>query len=141
MDYIKKTLPNGLRVLLKELRTAPIISHWLWVQAGSRDEGPGLSGVSHWVEHMQFKGTKKFPGGQLDKDISRDGGFWNAMTYMDWTTYFETMPSDKIDLALELEADRFSNSLFEEEEVASERTVIISERQGNENNPICGLDE
>jgi len=141
MDYIKKTLPNGLRVLLKEIHTAPIVSHWLWVRAGSRDEPPGITGASHWVEHMQFKGTKKFPGGQLDKDISRDGGFWNAMTYMDWTTYFETMPADKIDLALQLEADRFTNSLFEEEEVASERTVIISERQGNENNPIFLLDE
>jgi zinc protease len=141
MDYIKKTLPNGMRVLLKEIHTAPIISHWLWVQVGSRDEPSGITGASHWVEHMQFKGTKKFPGGQLDKDISRDGGFWNAMTYMDWTTYFETMPADKIDLALQLEADRFTNSLFEEEEVASERTVIISERQGNENNPIFLLDE
>jgi len=141
MDYIKKTLPNGMRVLLKEIHTAPIVSHWLWVQVGSRDEPSGITGASHWVEHMQFKGTKKFPGGQLDKDISRDGGFWNAMTYMDWTTYFETMPADKIDLALQLEADRFTNSLFEEEEVASERTVIISERQGNENNPIFLLDE
>ncbi len=140
-DYTKTTLPNGLQVLLKEIHTAPIISHWLWMRVGSRDETPGITGASHWVEHMQFKGTPSFPAGQLDRDISRDGGTWNAMTYIDWTTYYETMPADKIDLGLRLEADRLQNSLFEADEVASERTVIISERQGNENNPIFLLDE
>lgn len=130
-----------MKVLLKEIHTAPIVSNWLWARVGSRDEKPGRTGVSHWVEHMQFKGTEKFPGGQLDKDISRDGGFWNAMTYIDWTTYFETMPADKIDLALRLEVDRFTNSFFDPDEVASERTVIISERQGSENSPLFLLDE
>ena len=141
MEYTETSLDNGLKIRLKEIHTAPIVSHWMWVRAGSRDESPGLTGVSHWVEHMQFKGTKQFPGGELDKDISREGGFWNAMTYLDWTTYFETMPADKIDLALRLEADRFQNSLFDPKEVESERTVIISERQGNENSPIFNLDE
>jgi zinc protease len=141
MKHSEHKLPNGLKVLLKEIHSAPIISHWLWVRAGSRDETPGITGASHWVEHMQFKGTEQFPSGELDKDISREGGFWNAMTYLDWTTYFETMPADKIDLALRLEADRFQHSLFEVDEVESERTVIISERQGNENSPIFNLDE
>lgn len=141
MDVLKTTLSNGLTVLLKEMHTTPIISHWLWVRVGSRDEGSGVTGVSHWVEHMQFKGTPSFPAGKLDKDISRDGGFWNAMTYIDWTAYFETMPADKIDLALRLEADRLVHSDFDSKEVDSERTVIISERQGNENNPMFLLDE
>lgn len=141
MQILQRTLPNGLKVLLKEVHTAPLISHWLWVRVGSRDEGPGLSGVSHWVEHMQFKGTPKFPAGELDKAISRDGGYWNAMTYIDWTAYFETMPAEKIDLALQLEADRLANSHFESKEVEAERTVIISERQGNENSPMFLLDE
>ena len=141
MEVLKTQLANGMQVLLKEIHTAPIISHWLWLRVGSRDEPKGLTGASHWVEHMQFKGTEQFPAGKLDKDISRDGGFWNAMTYIDWTTYFETMPAPKIDLALRLEADRLQNSLFEEAEVASERTVIISERQGNENHPLFKLDE
>ncbi len=141
MELIQRTLPNGLKVLLKEIHTAPLISHWLWMRVGSRDEGSGLSGVSHWVEHMQFKGTTKFPANRLDRAISRDGGFWNAMTYIDWTAYFETMPSDKIDLALQLEADRLVNSTFDPKEVDSERTVIISERQGNENDPMFKLDE
>jgi zinc protease len=77
----------------------------------------------------------------LDKAIAREGGVWNAMTHLDWTTYFEIMPSEKIDLALRLEADRMVNSCFIEEEVESERSVIISERQGNENDPLFRLSE
>ncbi len=137
----KEYLSNGLLVLLKEIHTAPIISHWVWYRAGSRDEIPGITGITHWVEHMQFKGTPDFPGNQMDRAISRLGGAWNAFTYLDWTTYFETMPADKIDLALNLESDRMKGSLFDESEVASERTVIISERQGNENEPLFKLSE
>jgi zinc protease len=135
------TLSNGLKVLLKEIHTAPIVSSWLWYRVGSRDEVPGRTGVSHWVEHMQFKGTEQFPANMLDKVISREGGTWNAFTYIDWTAYFETMPSDKIDLALRLEADRMLNSRFAPEEVDSERTVIISEREGSENEPLFRLGE
>ncbi len=134
-------LSNGMRVMLKEIHTAPIISSWVWYRVGSRDEIPGKTGISHWVEHMQFKGTPQFPGGVLDKAVSREGGVWNAFTYLDWTTYFETMPADKIDLALRLEADRMVNSIFDAEEVESERTVIISERQGSENQPLFQLGE
>jgi zinc protease len=135
------TLSNGLKVLLTEIHTAPIISSWLWYRVGSRDEVQGRTGVSHWVEHMQFKGTPQFPANILDKAISREGGTWNAFTYMDWTAYFETMPADKIDLALRLESDRMLNSRFDPDEVASERTVIISEREGQENEPLFLLGE
>ena len=90
---------------------------------------------------MQFKGTPTFPTSVLDKGIAREGGVWNAFTHMDWTTYYEVMPADKIDLALELEADRMANSLFTETDVESERTVIISERQGSENEPTFRLAE
>ena len=135
------TLSNGLKVLLKEVHTAPIISSWLWYRVGSRDEVQGRTGVSHWVEHMQFKGTEQFPANMLDKAISRDGGTWNAFTYIDWTAYFETMPAEKIDLALRLESDRMANSRFQPDEVDSERTVIISEREGSENEPLFRLGE
>ena len=135
------TLANGLKVLLKEIHTAPIISSWLWYRVGSKDEVPGRTGISHWVEHMQFKGTPQFPANILDKAVSREGGSWNAFTYMDWTAYFETMPADKIDLALRLESDRMANSQFDASEVASERTVIISEREGSENEPLFVLGE
>jgi zinc protease len=140
-SYHTTKLANGLTIQLKEIHTAPIISHWLWYRVGSRDEVPGLTGISHWVEHMQFKGTPKFPAGNLDKVISRTGGVWNAFTYLDWTAYFETLPANDIDLAIELESDRMVNSLFEPEEVESERTVIISEREGHENEPLFRLDE
>ena len=137
----KQKLSNGMQIMLKEIHTAPIISHWIWYRVGSRDEIPGVTGISHWVEHLQFKGTPRFPARVLDKAISRDGGVWNAFTYMDWTTYFETMPADKIDLAIQLEADRMVNGVYDPDEVASERTVIISERQGNENQPHFRLRE
>ncbi len=137
-EYI---LDNGLKILLKEIHTAPLISSWVWYRVGSRDEPSGHTGISHWCEHMQFKGTPQFPASLLDKAISRDGGLWNAFTYFDWTTYLETMPADKIDLALRLEADRMANSTFDEKEAASERTVVISEREGNENEPLFLLGE
>src|SRR4030067_2446823 len=134
-------LENGLLVLLREIHTAPCISHWIWYRIGSRHEFPGLTGLSHWVEHMQFKGTPQFPSGALEEAIARQGGVWNAMTFLDWTAYFEILPSGKIDLALQLEADRMTNSLFEPVEVEAERSVIIAERQGNENEPVFRLGE
>ena len=140
-NVIKTQLENGLTVLLKEIHTAPLISQWIWYRVGSRNEVPGKTGISHFVEHIQFKGTPKYPLKVLDHAISRDGGIWNAMTYLDWTTYFETMPADKIDLSLELEVDRMVNSQFSEDEIESERTVILSEREGNENEPTFRLSE
>jgi zinc protease len=138
---IQTKLPNGLQVMLKEIHTAPLSSHWIWYRVGSRQEKAGYTGISHWVEHMQFKGTPTFPASVLDKAISREGGIWNAFTYMDWTAYFETLPADRIRLALELEADRMQNSMYENQEVEAERSVIISEREGNENEPLFRLGE
>ncbi|MBI9048025.1 MAG: insulinase family protein [Anaerolineaceae bacterium] len=137
----KYKLPNGLEVHLKEIHTAPIISHWVWYRVGSRNEKPGKTGISHWVEHMLFKGTEKFPASISDRVISREGGIWNAFTFLDWTAFFETMPADKIDLALDMESDRMMNCLFDKDEVESERTVVLSEREGNENEPLMRLDE
>ncbi len=137
----KLELSNDLLVLLKEIHTAPIISQWIWYRVGSRLEPTGLTGISHWVEHMLFKGTQQFPAGTLDRAVARLGGFWNAFTFLDWTTYTETLPADTIDLALRLEADRMVNASFNPQEVESERTVILSERQGEENNPLFRLGE
>jgi len=140
-SFSKHVLSSGLTVMLKEIHTAPITSLWLWYRVGSRNEIPGVTGISHWTEHMQFKGTERFPAEVLDKAVAREGGYRNALTFLDWTTYFETLPADKIDLALDLEADRMYNSQFTPEDVESERTVIISERQGNENEPMFLLAE
>jgi len=134
-------LDNGLTILTKELHHVPLVSHWVWYRVGSRNETKGKTGISHWVEHMQFKGTPKYPVNVLDQAISRDGGVWNAMTSLDWTAYFETLPSHKLDIALDLEADRMLNSLFDKEETELERTVVISEREGNENESLFRLGE
>jgi len=134
-------LKNGLRVMLKEIHTAPVTSTWIWYGIGPRNELPGKTGLSHWVEHMQFKGTRKFTSEDIDNLVSRVGGYSNAFTSPDWTTYFETMPSAHLHATLELEADRMVNSLFDPVEVETERTVIISEREGSENYPEFRLDE
>jgi zinc protease len=140
-SYTKTKFSNGLTVLLKEIHTTPLISLWVWYRVGSRDEAPPLTGISHLVEHMQFKGTRRFPADVMDKAVAREGGTHNAFTFLDWTTYFETMPANKIDLALRLEADRMRHSLFDAAELASERTVVISEREGHENEPTFLLSE
>jgi len=134
-------LKNGLRVMLKEIHTVPVTSTWIWYGIGSRNELPRKTGLSHWVEHMQFKGTQKYSGDDIDNLVSRVGGYSNAFTSPDWTTYFETMPSAHLQATLELEADRMVNSLFDPKEVETERTVIISEREGSENYPEYRLDE
>lgn len=128
-------LDNGMRLLTKELHHAPVTSFWVWYRVGSRNEVPGVTGISHWVEHMMFKGTPTFPKGEIDRQVSRLGGAWNAFTYIDWTAYFATMPADKIDLSIQLEADRMVNSRFDPDEVAAERTVILSELHMRENHP------
>jgi len=138
---IKTRLRNGLTVVLKSVHTAPVASFWVWYRVGSRHERTGRTGSSHWVEHMQFKGTAAFPADSVERAVSRVGGMWNAMTWIDWTAYFETMPADQIDLALQLEADRMVNSRYTKKDVQSERTVIISERQGSENQPTFLLSE
>ena len=136
LSKIRKTiLDNGLTVLLREMHHAPVASFWVWYRVGSRNEGLGTTGISHWVEHMLFKGTPAYPQGEFDKAVAREGGAFNGMTWIDFTTYFETLPSDRIDLALRVESDRMMNAVFDPEETSLERTVIISERQGSENNP------
>jgi zinc protease len=138
---LRTRLRNGLEVRLKEIHSSPLISFWIWFRVGSRNERAGMTGSSHWVEHMLFKGTPKFPGSVLDRAISRDGGFWNAFTWMDFTAYFETLPEARIELALELESDRMVNSSFAVKEFEAERMVIISEREGHENEPAFRLSE
>jgi zinc protease len=126
---------NGLKVLVREVHTAPLVSVWCWYQVGSRDEAPGLTGISHWVEHMNFKGTTNIPRDQMKGIVERFGGMWNGYTWIDQTTYLETAGRDALDQMLFIEAERMANGLYDPEECESERTVIISELQGGENDP------
>ena len=134
-------LSNGLPILLKESHVAPVASFWIFYRVGSRNELPGTTGISHWVEHMLFKGTERFPSGEFDKAIARAGGMSNGMTSQDWTTYFETLPADRIDLALDFESDRIGNIVIDADEVEAERRVILSEREGSENSYFYLLSE
>jgi zinc protease len=140
-DVHRTVLDNGLTVLLKETHVAPVATCWIWYRVGGRNERPGLTGISHWTEHMMFKGTPDFPKGKIMRQINKNGGVLNGFTAQDHTAYFETLPADRIELGLRIEADRMANSVFDPDEVASERTVIISERQGAENSPAFLLYE
>jgi zinc protease len=128
-------LDNGLNILIQEVHTAPLASVWCWYKVGSRDEHPGYTGVSHWVEHMNFKGTTNIPREKVKGIIEEFGGSWNGYTWIDQTTYLETATRDALDRMLFIEAERMANGLYEPGEVDSERTVIISELEGGENDP------
>lgn len=134
-------LPNGLTLLTREVHRAPLVSFFVWYRVGSRNELPGVTGVSHWTEHMVFKGTPRFPKGVADKLVAQHGGVRNGFTWLDYTAYYETLPSEHVRLAIEIEADRMASSVFDPHEVSSERGVIISEREGNENHPGFYLTE
>ncbi len=135
------TLDNGLKVLTVEHHVAPITSVWAWYRVGSRNERPGITGISHWTEHMCFKGGAEFGKGDIFEAVSRVGGQNNGMTGTDYTVYFETLPSAHAELGLRIEADRMASARFDPDEVASERSVIISEREGAENFPTFLLFE
>jgi zinc protease len=134
------TLDNGLTVLVQAVHTAPLASVWCWYRVGSRDEGPGVTGVSHWVEHMNFKGTANIPRDQVKGIIERFGGSWNGYTWLDQTTYLETATTDALDRMLFIEAERMAGCLYDPADCESERTVIISELQGGDNDPEQRLD-
>lgn len=130
-----------MTILLKETRGAPLCSWWLLYRVGSRDEAPGKTGLAHWLEHMMFRGSERFPAGSLDAEIDRLGGVWNAQTAEDYTAYYATLPAAQIGLALAAEADRMANLLFAPEDVEAERRIVLSERQSAANDPLFALDE
>ena len=123
-------LDNGLNVVVDEVHTAPLASVWCWYKVGSKDEVTGLTGVSHWVEHMNFKGTTNIPRDQVKGIIEKFGGSWNGYTWIDQTTYMETASTAGLDRMLFIEAERMANCLYDPEDCESERTVIISELAG-----------
>jgi zinc protease len=140
-SFVQTTLDNGLRVITREVRERPLVGVWMWYRVGGRNELPGTTGVSHWVEHMLFKGGKRFGKGEITREISRRGGVLNAFTWIDCTAYYETLPSSEIDLALAIESDRIYDTRIDLEEAEAERTVVISEREGSENFPEFWLRE
>ncbi len=134
-ENVRKTvLENGLTVLTKQVKTAPVVSVQVWYQIGSRDEAPGVNGIAHQLEHMLFKGTTSRPI-QFGRLFSALGSDSNAFTSYDQTAYFGTVERGLMESLLELEADRMQNSLINAEQLTSEKRVVISELQGYENSP------
>ncbi len=130
----KTKLENGLTVLIKPINTSPVVTVQVWYPVGSRNERPGITGISHQLEHLLFKGTKSRPI-QFGRLFSALGSESNAFTSYDVTAYYGVVGKDKMDALLELEADRMVNALVDEKALESERTVVLSELDGNENNP------
>ena len=123
------TLDNGMRVIVKEDRRAPVMVSQVWYRAGSMDEFNGTTGVSHVLEHMMFKGTQSVPPGEFSKRIAAAGGRENAFTNRDHTAYFQQMQKDRLELAMQLEADRMANLVISDELFAKEIQVVMEERR------------
>lgn len=128
-------LPNGLQVLTKELHHAPVVSVMLWYRVGSRLERQGGTGLSHFLEHMMFKGTDHYPKGAIDAITVRHGGTNNAFTSYDFTAYYFTFASDRWEQALDIEASRMTNCLFDPLEFAAEKQVILEEWRMYQDSP------
>lgn len=134
-------LANGLRVVLAPQASSPTASVWVWYRVGSKNEHPGITGASHWVEHMLFQGSPKYGKGEIDRAIVSVGGELNAFTDTDFTAYFSTVPREHLAVPLDIESDRMTRALITDVEVERERTVIHSEREGNENWPEFRVEE
>ena len=128
-DVQEYTLRNGLKVLIVEEHKAPVATFQVWYRIGGRDEPAGKSGISHLLEHMMFKGTSLYGPSALSKIVQKNGGTDNAYTTKDYTVYFELFASDRITLAIDLEADRMQNLLLDKNEVLSEKNVVMEERR------------
>jgi len=128
-------------VILRALPGVPQVSVWTAYRVGSRNEVPGMTGSTHWVEHMLFKGGGKLAKGDIDRLVSRLGGKFNGFTDKDWTMYYETVPAEHLETALFIEAERMRNAAFDPRELEAERTVVISEREGADNEPPFTVEE
>lgn len=128
-------LGNGFRALLVERGPLPVVASVLWYQIGSRDERTGETGLSHFLEHMMFKGTDKFGKGQIDQQTSKMGGSNNAFTDTDSTAYYFSLAADRWETALEIEASRMRDCLLDPAEFQSEKSVVLEELAMGEDEP------
>lgn len=122
-------LPNGLKLLVKEDHRTPIAITQVWYKVGSSYEPPGITGISHALEHMMFRGSKNYSATQFLQTIAENGAQQNAMTDYDYTTYYELMGADKLPISFKLEADRMRNLLLNEQDFAKEIQVVMEERR------------
>lgn len=129
-------LDNGMQVVVIEDHRAPVVVQMVWYRAGSADEPPGSSGVAHFLEHLLFKGTRTLKPGEFSATVSQNGGTDNAFTSYDYTAYYQRVAADRLELMMRMESDRMVNLQLAESDIATERNVIIEERnQRTENSP------
>ncbi|SMX42209.1 M16 family metallopeptidase [Octadecabacter ascidiaceicola] len=129
-------LDNGMDVVVIEDHRAPVVVHMLWYRAGSADEPVGSSGVAHYLEHLLFKATESVDSGEFQRIVAENGGSDNAFTSYDYTGYFQRVAADRLPLMMQYEADRMNNLVLTEEDIVTERGVILEERnQRTENSP------
>ena len=135
------TMENGMQVVVISDHRAPVVTHMIWYKVGAADDPPGKSGLAHYFEHMMFKGTRTVPEGEFSITVARLGGRENAFTSYDYTAYFQTVASQHLETMMRLEADRMTNLIVREEDIAAEREVVQEERRsriGNNPNALLG---
>jgi len=130
------TLANGMDAVVIEDHRAPVVTHMVWYRIGAADEAPGKSGLAHLLEHLMFKGTKKFGPGEFSRIVAANGGSENAFTSFDYTGYFQRVASDRLPLMMEMESDRMRGLILSNKDVTTERSVVLEERSTRtDNNP------
>ena len=136
------TLDNGLEVIVVENDRVPAVTQMIFYKVGAADEVSGKTGLAHYLEHLMFKGTKRHPNGEFSRLVALNGGQENAFTSQDYTGYFQSVAKDRLELILELEADRMANLELADEAARPELDVVIEERRSRiDNNPGALLDE
>ncbi len=142
IDVGEFTLENGMKVVVIPDRRSPVVTHMVWYKVGAADEASGKSGIAHLLEHLLFKGTKKIAPGEFSKIISRNGGQDNAFTNQDYTAYFQRISKDRLEMVMEMEADRMQNLVLTEKDIVTERDVVKEERRTRtDNKPTALLSE
>lgn len=134
-------LQNGLTVMMLEDHTQPLVSTQMLYKVGGRNECDGTTGVAHFCEHMAFRATKNFPNTDVVSRIYAIGGEWHGYTWIDQTTYYETVPKEDLDLTLRIQADRMANALIKDDEIDAERGAVLTELHGYENDPATVLND
>lgn len=138
-DVSDFVLDNGMQVVVIEDHRAPVVVHMVWYRAGSADEPPGQSGVAHFLEHLLFKGTDTLAPGEFSATVAQNGGTDNAFTSYDYTAYYQRVAADRLPLMMRMEADRMKNLRLSEEDIQTERDVILEERNMRVENNAAAL--
>jgi zinc protease len=136
-----ETLENGMKVILVEDHSVPVVSRWTFYRVGARNERPGITGISHYIEHMMFNGAEKYGPKEFDRILESNGGYSNAYTSEDMTAYFEDFASDILELCLDLDSDRMRSLAFDPKFVESEMGVVKEERRLSVDNSVDGMME